>query len=119
MTEAQVLQCLSALSNETRLAIVRLLQRRGAEGICAGGIGARLGASASRLSFHLKLLEQAGLVTQERSGRHVRYRLAEDRMRGVVGYMLADCCGDSDGARRCCKRDRPVTAERSELSTGG
>lgn len=102
MQEAQVLQALSALANDTRLAIVRELVRHEDSGICAGGIAAKVGASASRLSFHMNILEQAGLIRSARDGRHVIYKLDRSQMRGVVSYMLADCCGDNAGARSCC-----------------
>ncbi len=66
MEQSKALAALSALANETRLDLIRRLIARGEDGLCAGRIARELGMSASRLSFHLSALEQAGLVTARR-----------------------------------------------------
>ena len=71
MEQSPALAALSALAHETRLEIVRLLVPRGPKGAPAGEIARGVQVSASRLSFHLRLLEQAGLVSARRDGRQV------------------------------------------------
>ena len=77
MNEKQALSAFAALSQETRLRIVRLLVTAGPDGMPAGAIGeAMAGASSSRMSFHLSPLEQAGLVESRRDGRSIIYSAA-------------------------------------------
>jgi DNA-binding transcriptional ArsR family regulator len=92
MDRAQVLAAFAALSNETRLDLVRMLVTVGIQGLPAGDIARRMGLSASRLSFHLSALEQAGLVRARRAGRQVIYGVASGAIDGMVGYLLRDCC---------------------------
>lgn len=94
MKQSRVLNALAALANEHRLAAVRLIVPKGAEGLTAGEIGTALDLSASRLSFHLNALETAGLITSERKGRHICYRVNYIALRDLIGYLLTDCCGD-------------------------
>lgn len=102
MDRQQVLDALSALANDTRLDLVRILVPAGPEGLPAGEIARRMGISASRLSFHLAALEQAGVVASRRASRHVIYR-AETRTLGrTIAYLLNDCCCDSPDVRACC-----------------
>ena len=94
MHQTQALACLSALSHHTRLAVVRLLVGAGPAGLPAGVIGARLEAPASRLSFHLTALEQAGLIGATRNGRQVIYAIRREALGGLIGYLVNDCaCG--------------------------
>ncbi len=102
MKQQQVLQALSALANATRLEIVRLLVPLGEEGLAAGRIAARLGLSASALSFHLSSLEQADLLTSQRISRQVFYRANHARLGNVISYLLNDCCAAHPQIRRCC-----------------
>ncbi len=71
MDRGKVLDALSAMANETRLDLLRGLIVAGEGGLPAGRIAADLGLSASRLSFHLAALEQAGLITARRDGRNI------------------------------------------------
>lgn len=84
---------LSALAQESRLAIFRLLVEAGSEGLAAGAIAGRLGISAPTLSFHLAALARAGLVTQRRDGRYLYYAADFDAMNRLVGYLTDQCCG--------------------------
>lgn len=93
MKQSKVLEALSALSHETRLDIVRLLVPHSKDGLPAGEIGRQVDVTASRLSFHLSALEQAGLLTSERQSRNVIYRLDHKRLGRIFGYLLNDCCG--------------------------
>ena len=92
MDELQALDALSALAQETRLRIVRLLVAAGPDGMPAGAIGEALDAASSRLSFHLSHLEQAGLVQSRREGRSIRYTAAYDALSGLIGFLMRDCC---------------------------
>jgi ArsR family transcriptional regulator len=92
MDEPQALASLAALSQETRLRIVRLLVMAGPEGMPAGSIGDELGASSSRLSFHLTHLEHAGLIQSRREGRSIRYSAAYDALSGLIAFLMRDCC---------------------------
>jgi len=102
MERSPALAALSALAHETRLDIVRFLVPHRAEGAPAGEIARAVKVSASGLSFHLKLLEQAGLVAARREGRQVIYRLDRHRMGTLFHYLLHDCCGGDPEIRDCC-----------------
>ncbi|MGE8941461.1 ArsR/SmtB family transcription factor [Leptospira interrogans] len=93
MNEKQALDAFAALSQETRLRIVRLLVTAGPEGMAAGAIGEAMdGASASRVSFHLSHLEHAGLVVSRREGRSIIYSAAYPALSGLVEFLMRDCC---------------------------
>jgi len=92
---------LAALGHAKRLAIFRLLVVAGPKGRMAGDIGDALGIPGATLSFHLKDLVQAGLVTSEQQGRFVCYRAAFDSMNALIAYLTANCCAD-DPAGNCC-----------------
>jgi len=92
MTEEQALLALSALANPLRLKIFRALVIVGAPGLSAGAIMNGVGVPAATLSFHLKELATAGLITQERSGRNFVYRAAYEYMNSLLGYLTENCC---------------------------
>jgi ArsR family transcriptional regulator, arsenate/arsenite/antimonite-responsive transcriptional repressor len=92
MNEAQALQALGALAHPLRLKIFRALVVVGAPGLSPGAILEGVGIPAATLSFHLKELAHAGLVTQERSGRHFNYRAAYGQMNALLGYLTENCC---------------------------
>ena len=75
-----------------RLRIFRALVGAGPSGLTPGALSATLDVPASTLSFHLKELTHAGLVTQERDGRHLIYRPALDQMNELLSYLTAHCC---------------------------
>lgn len=91
MDESKALLCLSALAHETRLAIIRRLVPHGRHGLCAGAIGRQVKAPASRLSFHLSALEQAGLIGSRRESRQVIYWIEPAMLGGLINYLLTDC----------------------------
>ena len=93
MESSQALAAFSALSQETRLAILRLLIRDGIEGLPAGEIAARLQVQPSTLSFHVAALERANLVTSRRVQRQILYAPNLQGIRGMVTFLLDDCCG--------------------------
>ncbi|QLP97203.1 MAG: helix-turn-helix transcriptional regulator [Rhodoblastus sp.] len=93
MHEKQALDAFGALSQETRLRIVRLLVTAGPEGMSAGAIGEAMdSASSSRMSFHLSQLEQARLVESRREGRSIIYCAALVTLSGLVEFLMRDCC---------------------------
>ncbi len=92
MEENDVVRSLAALAHGLRLQVFRALVVVGAEGMTPGTMTEHLGVPAATLSFHLKELMNAGLVTQERSGRHLIYRAAYDHMNGLLAYLTANCC---------------------------
>ena len=93
MNEKKALEAFAALSQETRLKIVRFLVAAGPQGRPAGVIGQAMdGATSSRLSFHLSHLEQAGLVTSRREGRSIFYSAAYPALSALVDFLMRDCC---------------------------
>lgn len=93
MNENQALGAFAAISNQTRLRIVRMLVVAGADGRSAGAIAEALeGAPASRISFHLSQLEQAGLVESRREGRSIIYSAIFPALSDLVAFLMRDCC---------------------------
>ena len=88
-----------ALSQETRLDVLRLLIKAGPAGEAAGAIADALGASASTLSFHLKELAAAGLIAPRRDGRSIYYAADYGGLRNLIEFLMADCC---QGDPRLC-----------------
>ncbi len=102
MDEKQTLKMLSALSQETRLRIVRFLVSCGNNGATAGDVGNQVDAAASRASFHLSTLENAGVVTSERQSRHIVYRADIASLGHMMSFLLNDCCNGHPDIRACC-----------------
>jgi len=98
MQENQVVQALAALAHPLRLQVFRALVVVGPPGLTPSAIMAGVGVPAATLSFHLKELTHAGLVTQERSGRHLIYRAAYSEMNALVGYLTENCCQGAECA---------------------
>lgn len=92
MEEYTAVASLGALAQPVRLRVFRALVGAGPAGMNAGALGAMLGVPASSLSFHLKELLHAGLVTQQRDGRNQIYRASLDRMAALMDYLAAHCC---------------------------
>src|SRR6478672_5763992 len=93
METKHVLSAMSALAQESRLAVYRLLVQAGPAGMSPGKIGEQLAIPASSLSFHLKELAHANLVTPRQEGRFVIYVANFDTMNGLVGFLTENCCG--------------------------
>jgi DNA-binding transcriptional ArsR family regulator len=83
---------LAALAQETRLSIFRLLVEAGPEGVPAGRIGVELEVPSATLSFHLKDLTHAGLVTPRQEGRFIYYSADFERMAGLMSFLTQNCC---------------------------
>ncbi|MBB5577857.1 MULTISPECIES: ArsR/SmtB family transcription factor [Rhizobium] len=92
MDQRQVLAVFSALSQETRLQIVRLLLVTGPDGMAAGALAERLEVSPSNISFHLKELEHSGLVDAERQSRSIIYTANYEALGGLIRFLMEDCC---------------------------
>lgn len=93
MDKVKTLTALSALAQPTRLDVFRLLVRAGSEGMLSGEVGAALDVRQNTMSANLSVLLQAGLVRNEREGRRIRYFADMDGMRGLLGFLMEDCCG--------------------------
>ncbi len=104
------IEALSALAQEHRLALFRLLVKAGDKGLAAGTIADRLGVPNSSLSFHLAQLRNAGLILQERQHRSLIYRANYPAMNALVGYLMENCCAGADcGTDAACE---PAQTER-------
>lgn len=87
------LSALSALAQETRLAVFRLLVETGPAGLAAGEIATTLAVRPNTLSAALNVLVRAGLIRNTREGRIIRYFARMERMQGLLGFLMQDCCG--------------------------
>ena len=95
-------ESLGALAHEHRLAIYRLLIRQGPKGLPAGVVGKRIGLTPSSLTFHLQVLQRAGLIKQVRSGRQLFYSADFSAMNELVGYLTDECCFESASCAPDC-----------------
>jgi DNA-binding transcriptional ArsR family regulator len=87
-----VIKALAALAQPNRLQIFRSLVVKGGDVLTPALLAADLGIPANTLSFHLKELMNADLISQERSGRNLIYRAQYDRMNAVLSYLTQNCC---------------------------
>lgn len=92
MEEQLVVRSLAALAQTHRLRVFRLLVVAGQQGMTPGALAESLELPAATLSFHLKELSNAGLVTQERVSRNVVYRASFDHMNDLLTYLTENCC---------------------------
>ena len=92
MKKRDAIQILDALAQETRLDAFRLLMEAGPEGLSAGTIAARLDCPAATLSFHLKAMQHAGLVSSRRVSQSIIYRAEFVRMARLMNYLTDNCC---------------------------
>jgi ArsR family transcriptional regulator len=93
LSDLQAVPAFVALGHQARLDAFRLLIRAGPEGLPSGEIAAELQIPPTAMSFHLSTLERAGLVTSGRQGRRILYRVNLDRVRALLTFLTADCCG--------------------------
>lgn len=92
METSSALRALGALAHETRLGIFRLLVEYGPPGLSAGEIGRQLGLPNATLSFHIRELAMAGLVSARQQGRFIHYATDFAAMRALVAYLSENCC---------------------------
>ncbi|MCU0922749.1 MAG: ArsR family transcriptional regulator [Burkholderiaceae bacterium] len=96
MDENAAVASLAALAQGMRLRVFRALVGAGPQGLTPGALSVTLDVPASTLSFHLKELMHAGLVSQQRDGRHLIYRPALEQMNALLDYLSAHCCQTTD-----------------------
>ena len=112
MRTIEAVGALSALAQETRLAIYRLLVEAGPNGLAAGAIAERLDVAPSSLSFHLAQLTHAGLIHQRRMSRSLIYAADFSAMNGLVAYLTENCCGGEACAPVCQPARIPASRAR-------
>jgi len=98
MEAMKAVKSLNALAQDSRLQVYRLLVQAGPEGLAASDIAERVGIPANTLSFHLKTLSHADLVTSRQEGRFIYYSANYEQMNALVGFLTENCCGG-----RSCK----------------
>ncbi len=106
MEESDAIRSLAALAHNLRLRVFRMLVVAGPQGLTPGAIAEQLDVPGATLSFHLKELMTAQLVTQERDGRNLIYRAAFSHMNALLGFLTENCCqGEAclDARAAACK----------------
>lgn len=93
MEKTDAIAALSALAHDTRIDIFRLLIRTGGEGAAAGEIASALEIRPATLSNNLTVLSAAGLIRSRREGRSIRYFARLDGVRGLLSFLMEECCG--------------------------
>ena len=108
MKSTHAVASLAALAQESRLAIFRMLVKRGPQGFTPTQLGERLAVSSATLSFHLKELQRAGLVDVRRDGRFLYYRPNFEHMNRLIGFLTDNCCALADAgcAAECSPLER-------------
>ena len=115
MKAGRIVTALSALGQDTRLELFRLLVQRGPNGLAAGAIAEALGVPPSSLTFHLQQLTHAGLITQRRLSRQLIYAANFETMNDIVGYLTENCCGGNTAlCAPACKPAKKETASRKK-----
>jgi ArsR family transcriptional regulator len=108
------LLALSALAQSTRLEVFRLLVQHEPSGLPAGEIARKLGVPHNTMSAHLGLLSRSGLVRSARHSRSIVYRADIAAIRGLVAFLLENCCGSGETCVTqladliCCSQVEPV-----------
>lgn len=92
MQKTTAVTLFESLASGVRLDLYRLLVRKGLEGMVAGDVAAALDLPPTNLSFHLKAMTQAGLLTVAQEGRYQRYRANLPLMLDLITYLTAECC---------------------------
>lgn len=110
-SELQTLRSLAALAQELRLRAFRTLVVAGPQGLTAGALAETLEVSPSALSFHLKELAHAGLVSSEPSGRYLIYRADFSVMQGLLDYLTEHCCQGGACEVRPARRQKTACAD--------
>jgi DNA-binding transcriptional ArsR family regulator len=123
MDEKRATDLFGALSQETRLKIVRMLVVAGPDGMAAGAVAEAAGVSPSNVSFHLKELERVGLVTATRESRSIIYTAAYDHLADLIRFLMEDCCAGrpeicapATAVAQCCVPDGRGTSLNSETA---
>lgn len=117
MDDRQAVSSFAALSQGTRLAIVRALVVAGPEGLAAGVIADRMGVSATNVSFHLKELERSGLISQRRVSRSIFYSASYQTLAGLVKFLMEDCCAGHPAIRQNVEKSDRCRSRADELAS--
>jgi ArsR family transcriptional regulator len=107
MEKSDAIAALSALAQDNRLDVFRLLVEAGPDGMPAGEIAEALGLAPNTLTFHFDRLRAGGLVSVRREGRMMIYAVRHETMNALIGYLTDNCCG---GAPEKCLPSRPAPA---------
>jgi len=110
MTNEDSVQALAALAHIHRLAVFRALVEQGPAGLSAGAIAETVGLLPSSLTFHLRHLQRAGLITQRRASRQLFYAADFAAINDLIAYLTDNCCGGDAAA--CAPTRQPVTRKR-------
>jgi ArsR family transcriptional regulator len=102
MEKQGAIAALGALAQDTRLDVFRLLVTQGPAGLPAGAIAERLNVLPASLTFHLKELQHAGLITQRRLGRQLIYAAEYGAMTDLLAYLTENCCGRDESCAPAC-----------------
>jgi DNA-binding transcriptional ArsR family regulator len=102
MKESEIIGALGALAQATRLGAFRALVGAGPDGVAAGDLARALDVPPPTLSFHLRDLENAGLIASTREGRSIRYTADFEAMNSLVGFLTENCCGGESGWAPVC-----------------
>jgi ArsR family transcriptional regulator, arsenate/arsenite/antimonite-responsive transcriptional repressor len=118
MKSKDAVESLAALAQESRLAIFRVLVKRGPQGYTPTKLGEKLRVSSPTLSFHLKELQQAGLVDVRREGRFLYYRPNFAHMNQLVGFLTENCCvlADKDCGPECVPASPEVSQAKRQCA---
>jgi ArsR family transcriptional regulator, arsenate/arsenite/antimonite-responsive transcriptional repressor len=111
MKGKDAVESLGALAQESRLAIFRLLVKRGPEGYTPTQLGEKLDVTSPTLSFHLKELQRAALIDVRRDGRFLYYSPNFTHMNQLIGFLTENCCALADNG--CGPECSPASTEAS------
>jgi ArsR family transcriptional regulator, arsenate/arsenite/antimonite-responsive transcriptional repressor len=101
ISEDATVKALLALAQTHRLRVFRALVMAGGSGLTPGTLSASLGVAPTSLSFHLKELLNAGLISREAQGRNLIYRAEFTQMTALLGYLTEHCCAAASSAESC------------------
>jgi ArsR family transcriptional regulator, arsenate/arsenite/antimonite-responsive transcriptional repressor len=102
MDDTLALASFLALSNATRLKILKCLVAAGPDGMLAGDVAVAVEATPSRASFHLTNLHDTGMITSTRMSRQISYAVNYEAVGELMKYLLQDCCQNNETVRTCC-----------------
>jgi ArsR family transcriptional regulator len=114
MEKSNAVVALSALAQDNRLDVFRLLVQAGPEGMAAGAVAESLDLAPNTLTFHFDRLRMAGLVTARREGRSMIYAAQYDAMNELLGYLTENCCQGRECAPTKRRTAAPSASRRKE-----
>jgi ArsR family transcriptional regulator, arsenate/arsenite/antimonite-responsive transcriptional repressor len=114
MEKSNAVAALSALAQDNRLDVFRLLVQAGPEGMAAGAVAEALDLAPNTLTFHFDRLRMAGLVTVRREGRSMIYAAQYDAMNALLGYLTENCCQGRECAPTKRRAAAPSASRRKE-----